>query len=220
MENHVFAVWDFMSILKSLQNKLTCVNVPWTPLGKGNITRLVNDIVISEESDINEYGYYSSHFEMYCHAMSQAGANTNHIYKFLTLLKSNCITKSLKNSGAPDAAIKFVKETFDIIKNAPIHVLASVFTFGREEIIPDMFRSIIKDINQSSNGNLKSFNYYINRHIGLDENEHTPAAFKMVKELCKDDKIKWKEATDGACKTMNSRLKFWDLILKDILSYK
>ena len=216
MENHVFAVWDFMSILKSLQLELTCVTVPWQPKNNGNLSRLVNEIVLEEESDIDSYGQYLSHFEMYYHAMKEAGANTNCVDSFLTEIDSSDLFTALKNSRAPKPAIDFVTETFKFLDSAATHVVASMFTLGREEIIPDMFRKIVGEINNTSSGKLKSFIYYLDRHIGLDENEHTPAALKMIKELCGDNELKWEEAILCGKSVMKSRITFWDNILDQI----
>ena len=220
MENHVFAVWDFMSILKSLQNQLTCTSIPWIPKGRGTPARLVNEIVTEEESDIDRYGQYVSHFEMYCVAMSQAGANTQPINKFLSQLKSKSVSDALSISKAPEPAKSFVNATFNILDGSSPHVVAAMFTFGREEVIPDMFRAIVKDLNKSAKGNLKSLIYYLERHIGLDEDEHTPAALKMVKELCEDDADKWQEATKASIDAMQARIKFWNDILKSIKTVK
>ncbi len=217
MESHVFAVWDFMSILKSLQNKLTCVSIPWVPRGKGTPARLVNEIVQEEESDIDQYGQYMSHFEMYCHAMKQAGANIKPINTFLTKIKKSPVKEALIESNAPNNAKVFVNKTFEILKNAPDHVIASIFTFGREEVIPNMFKSLLNELNKKYPGKIKSFIYYLDRHIGLDENEHTPAALKMVKKLCGDDEKKWAEATEAAQIAMKARIAFWDSISSDLI---
>ena len=155
MENHVFAVWDFMSIIKSLQKRLTCVEVPWIPTGMGSTTRLVNEIILEEESDKDMYGEFVSHFEMYCHAMNQAGANTKNIDQFLLKLESKGLSEALNKSSAPDAAKMFVEDTFDKLNDSPNHIIAAMFTFGREEVIPDMFRLIIKTIDKDLNGILK-----------------------------------------------------------------
>ena len=216
MSNHVFAVWDFMSILKSLQSKLTCVSIPWIPSGKGTPARLVNEIVIEEESDMDPHGQHMSHFEMYYHAMNQAGANTESIDTFLQNLKNSDVSKSLIISNAPIAATNFVTETFKILDDGQPHVIASMFTFGREEVIPEMFKNIIKEMDSSLHGKLKLFRYYLDRHIGLDEDEHTPTALRMVKELCENNKDKWIEATNVAKKCMKARIKFWDEILEQI----
>tara|TARA_B100000902_G_C27296695_1_gene910409 strand:- start:885 stop:1658 length:774 start_codon:yes stop_codon:yes gene_type:complete len=215
MENHVFAVWDFMSILKTLQKKLTCTDIPWTPKGGGTPARLLNEIVTEEETDIDIYGEYKSHFEMYYQSMNEAGANTKKIESFLTNIDSG-VDQALIKSNAPKPAANFVKTTFSMLENAPVNVVASMFTFGREEVIPSMFRSIISKIDKDFKGRLKNFIYYLDRHIGVDEDEHGPAALKMIKVLCGNDEEKWKETAQAAKMTMNARIVFWNEILDEL----
>ena len=74
----------------------------------------------------------------------------------------------------------------------------------------------MNELNKKHHGKLKSFIYYLDRHIGLDEDEHTPAALKMVKQLCENDETKWAEATRAAQKAMQARITFWDGILSDL----
>ena len=216
MEHHVFAVWDFMSVLKSLQKEFTCVEIPWRPKSNGNLSRLLNEIVLAEESDIDRFGQHLSHFEIYYHAMKEAGANTKTIENFLSELDNSNLKTSLVKSNAPKAAKNFVLDTFKYIDMNKPHLNATIFTLGREEIIPDMFRELVQDLENNSPAQYKSFIYYLDRHIDLDEDEHTPLALKMIKEICGDDEKKWRESIDCGKNVMKSRIKFWDQILFEI----
>lgn len=217
MEHHVYAVWDFMSLLKSLQRDLTCVSVPWMPTGNAATRYLINEIVTGEESDIDASGNRTSHFELYLQAMQQAEANDEGIRALISQLYEGVpIHQSLSNHLIPKAAATFVAHTFDIIASRKTHVIAAVFTFGREDLIPDMFLSIIRRLKEKFPEKLDVLHYYIERHIEVDGDHHAHLAYKMTEELCGIDEEKWTEAELAVKAALQSRIHLWNGILESM----
>jgi hypothetical protein len=215
LEHHAFAVWDFMSLLKSLQRTLTCVQVPWVPAGPRVSRRLINDITLVEESDELDGGFIS-HFELYLEGMRQAGADTTPIDTFIDLLRAGePVLASLRAADVPDPAAEFVAVTYQFISDAPVHCQAAAFAFGREDLIPDMFDQVVA-VNAEA-GNLSTFIDYLRRHIQVDSEEHTPMAMQMLVDLCEGEAARWRECEETINLAFAARVRLWDGILGKIL---
>jgi hypothetical protein len=209
MEHHVFAVWDFMSLLKSLQRNLTCVQVPWVPSGPTGSRRLINDIVLVEESD--EFGEgFISHFELYLQGMTESGASTAAVDTFLDLIRrGEDVASALDKAGTPGPAADFVRTTWSFIEGAPMHCQAAAFAFGREDLIPEMFHKVVA-VNQQFGNRLGKFVDYLRRHIQVDSEEHTPMAMQMLADLCGNDDGKWTECQDIVEEAFLARIALWN----------
>ncbi|MFH8339137.1 DUF3050 domain-containing protein [Streptomyces sp. AM6-12] len=214
MEHHVFAVWDFMSLLKSLQRQLTCTSVPWVPRGPVASRRLINEITLVEESDELGEGF-TSHFELYRAAMGDAGADPGPLDAFLDLIRAGTpVPKALVAAGAPLPVREFVGATWHVVETAPVHVQGAVFAFGREDLIPEMFVQVVRI--EDRDGSLTRFRDYLHRHIEVDADEHTPMAMRMLVDLCGDDPRKWEECTYAVHEALHERARFWDAILRQL----
>lgn len=221
MQYHIFAVWDFMSLLKALQNNLTCTSVPWFPTGDADTRHLINEIVVGEESDIDHLGNRKSHFELYLNAMQQCGADTKPIEKFISELKQSGNFESAYNlSRTPKEARDFVNFTFDIINSKKDYLQSAIFTFGREDLIPDMFLAIIHDMSKEHPESFSIFKYYLERHIEVDGDHHSNLALQMTANLCGNNETFWKEAETATINSLQQRIKLWDGVYEAILQKK
>lgn len=205
METHVFAVWDFMSLLKSLQREITCVSVPWRPSGySSELLRFINQIVLGEESDIDQNGEATSHFELYVRAMEEIGANTAPICAFL---------KSPDTALIPESAREFVRFNLALAESGTPVQVASAFFYGREKLIPEMFDSIVR-ILESHHLEAPTFKYYLQRHIEVDGEEHGPLAERCLRELIGEDSVSMGEAQRMALESLKARHHLWDNVLE------
>ena len=215
MESHVFAVWDFMSLLKRLQKDITCVTLPWKPSPyPKKIVRLINEIVVGEESDKDQFGDVCDHFTLYLRSMKDVGANSQRLLNFIESLDS-------KKWCSP-AEENFVTFNLNLAMNGKTHEVAAAFFFGREKLIPDMFTAILGDLRLNFTDEVKSIYpnlcYYLERHIEIDGGEHSHLALECLSALCGDDESKWEEARNAGVKSLVLRKALWDEVELKLMS--
>ena len=213
MEHHIYAVWDFMSLLKALQNELTCTRLPWRPIGDGDVRRFVNDIVHCEESDKLPNGRSLSHFELYLEAMHAVGADTTSIERFIELIDADVPVKdALVQANAPAGARAFVTDTFESINTGDMSAIAAAFTFGREQALPSIFHQVVRQLERTDRKDLSPLVTYLDRHIEVDGGDHGWLAEKLLCACNGDGEEAWVRAQTGAERALTARLNFWDAI--------
>ena len=217
-ENHIYAVWDFMSLLKALQIRLTCTKTPWLPNNNSQTAYLINEIVLAEETDINQAGERKSHYELYLDAMIDIGAKTEKPVEMINkIANSEDVFSAIDNLNIHSNIKKFLNFTFSVIDEGKPHKIAAIFTFGRENLIPNMFNEILREFEKNvSEGDISKLIYYFERHIELDEDEHGPMALEMVSMLAENDMDKWKEIEDISIEALEKRILLWDAINEQI----
>ncbi|TFW40289.1 DUF3050 domain-containing protein [Pseudomonas fluorescens] len=210
MESHVFAVWDFMTLTKRLQQDLSCTRLPWLPPADPLAARLINEIVLGEESDEHPRQGYCSHFEWYREAMLEVGASPCAIDSFVALQREGVEAGSaLHMIDAPAGVRRFVSDTLHIALQAPIHCVAAAFFHAREQVIPNMFERFLRS-DTLLRCQAPTLRGYLERHIELDAGHHGPAAEQLLERLVRVAPAYRQQANDAALAAVQSRIALWD----------
>ncbi|MEI6659691.1 MAG: DUF3050 domain-containing protein, partial [Planctomycetota bacterium] len=125
------------------------------------------------------------------------------------------VAEAMRTAGAPQAAQAFVRQSFAVIEQGSTHGIVAAFTYGREDVIPDMFRSLVSSL-ASRDPAWARFHWYLERHIEADDEKHAPVCRRIMARLCGDDPAKWAEASAIARQCIEARIALWDAIAADI----
>ena len=211
MQTHAYAVWDFMSLLKTIQHNIVPSTNLWLP-SKGNrseLGRMINEIVLCEESDIVPGGGHMSHFDMYLLAMKEVGIDTKILELFIHYMSMDT-TRKPYDICSDKIAVNFMRTTFDLIDRGP-HCAAAAFAFGRETILPQVFERLLNllELNELA---APKFHYYLQRHIEVDGDDHGPMSLQLVDYFIDNDPTKLIEAERAALDAIDARIQMFDAL--------
>ena len=212
MSHHIYSVWDFMSLIKYLQNTVAPARWPWQPGADPAVQRIINELVLEEETDEagpERPGEYSSHYELYLRAMREIGADAETPARFVALAAREGMDAALASGIAPAAAAEFTRATFAFMGAGQPHIAAAALALGREHVIPAMFRAFLARMGINEH-QAPVFHYYLRRHIHLDEDFHAPLSLRLLYGLCAGDPARIDEAQSAALQAVEARLAFWD----------
>ena len=215
MEYQVFAVWDFMLLLKSLQQQIAPSGTPWLPPKHPGVAGLINALVAEEECDClpAELGgpLHMSHFSIYRRAMQEIGADTGVIDDVLSIAQRDGLDHALLHPMIPAPSKAFMRSTLEIIDSGRAHLMAAAFCYGRESLVPKLFTELHSEI-EHQGLDAPTLAWYLQRHISLDGESHGPLAERMVLQLCENDPCRVVEVQDVKHRVVAQRNDFWQAI--------
>lgn len=226
MSSHVFAVWDNMLLLKTLQQRLTCVTTPWCPAGDAIAARLINEIILDEESEEIAPGQYMSHVEFYMAAMEEIGADTQAICSLMHRLQIGTPLETAIRDGAvlPGTSISpavqaFLLHTWDICQGSTPAVIAA-FLLAREAIVGPLFSQLLKQLPSiEMSASCRLLQAYCKRHLCVDEERHIPMGLALLGRICKDNAHAWEQAEIATISSLVARKQLWDKLSEQIITY-
>jgi len=214
MSSHVYAVWDFMCLVKQLQHHLAPSSSPWAPRYSASSRRWINEIVLGEESDITPHGGHASHFESYIVSMKEIGIDTAWIESWPSYVRNVGWAEAIENPQVPAPAKFFMTETKKFVDSDKPWIICAALALGREDLLPEQFQSVLNQLESAAIPS-DTFKWYLARHVEIDGNEHGPAARRLLEELCDSYADREQEATEAALTAIRAREKYWDLIMRD-----
>lgn len=221
MHHHVFPVWDYMSLIKYLQRTIAPAQIPWKPSGDPSLRYFINQLVLREESDslpgTDGEPWYGSHFELYCRAMEEVGADGSLPARFLQRVAEDGLDAALYSNLVPLPARYFSETSFCFIREDKPHLVAAAVAVGRERLIPGMFRRFLERMALGP-PEAPAFHHYLGRHTQPDALLQETLSMRLLTSLCGEDPQRIEEARTAAEEALCARLRFWDGVLAAIES--
>jgi hypothetical protein len=216
MSHHVFAVLDFMWLLKRLQQDVCCTAIPWIPAPDPGLARFVNEIVLAEETDEDGHGGHCSHFELYLGAMQDIGASVKPVCNFVESLRGKTsVEEALHAVPIPTSVRSFVSFTHALAATSTTAQVAAAFCFGREDVIPEMFQRFLSGLTEHGLP-APRLRYYIQRHIELDGDHHGPLTRRLVNKLCGTGPQTLEQSVMAARQAISHRIALWDGVVSEM----
>ena len=212
---HVYAVWDFMHLLKGLQRTV----------GKHqpDLKTLVDELITEEESDHLPVGLGGpaelSHFEIYVCAMREIEADAGPMASRIDNMRRCSLKEMLADPTVPEASRAFMTNTQNCLEDGQPEVVAGAYTYGRELMMPTLFAELRNRLIQLQLP-CPTLNWYLERHISLDGETHGPLAIKLVEKLIGDDPVAKNRVEVIKKKTLLAREEFWNRISETIRKAK
>ena len=206
MSYHIFAVWNFIKLLKSLQIKTSIALRSQALECSGETRDLIGKIVFAEESELYPYGQPTEYFAVYLGAISELEVNSNFLWTFLTSKHS---LQSLK-----PGIQELVGYNLTLAETGTIGEIAAAFFCGREPVSYQLFTSIIKILKQDGKEcpNLINYTEKLNQE---NSRQVGTLVLKLLDYFCKDETDKV-FALQAGLEALNLREQLWNYALAEI----